>query len=139
MTGDTGVDEISNQDGIAFDTEIRKSRTLTIIPDATFSSDNCQDRATWEANVRRARGLAYSAVVPGFRVGGANTALWRLNRRYQIVDDYVGKIEPMLCNSITFGFDVEEGRTTSLGFVGKDAYTLLLTPDPLVEEAANVK
>lgn len=138
QAGDTAIEEISNQDGIAFDTEIRKSRVLTIIPDATFSSINCQDRAKWEANVRRARSMPYSATVKGFRVGGQGTLLWQINKRYQIVDQGIGKIEPMLCNSITFSFDAEDGRQTALGFVGKDAYTLLIEPDPLVTEASNV-
>jgi hypothetical protein len=82
--------------------------------------------------------LIYSAVVPLFRVGGDSGALWQINRLYQIVDDFVGKVEPMLCNSITFTFEVDSGRNTELGFVGQNAYTLFLEPDPYAEVADNV-
>jgi hypothetical protein len=78
-------------------------------------------------------------VVPGFRVGGDSGALWALNRLYQITDDFVGKVEPMLCNAINFNFDLSSGRTSGLEFVGKNAYTLLVEPVAVGEEASNVK
>ena len=83
--------------------------------------------------------LIYSAVVPEFRVGGNSGELWQINRIYQIVDDYIGKTEQMLCNSVTFTFDIDSGSNTSLGFVGQEAYTLFLPPDPLAEIANNVQ
>ena len=70
---------------------------------------------------------------------GTKGDLWKVNRIYQIVDDFIGKVEPMLCNSITFSFDLDGGRVTSLGFVGQNAYTLDLTPDPSAEVAGNVE
>lgn len=137
--GDTGIDSAVNQSGTQKDEEIRAGRQFVIIPDASASDSNCQKRANWEADLRRARGLAYGAAVVGFRVAGEAGDIWRLNRIYQIVDDFVGKIEPMLCNAISFNQDVQDGSTTRLEFVGQNAYTLLLEPDPLAEEATNVK
>lgn len=138
LAGDTDLASLVNQGAGVFDSDIRAGRQLIIISESPFSDGNCQDRAKWEADIRRARGLVYSATVPAFKVGGDSGDLWQINRIYQIVDDFVGKIEPMLCNSVTFTFDVETGRNTNLGFVGQKAYTLFLEPDPLAEVAGNV-
>lgn len=138
LAGDTDLTSLVNQSGGVFDTEIRAGRQLILISEAPFSDGNCEKRANWEADIRKARGLIYSATVPDFRVDGDEGDLWQINRIYQIVDDFVGKIEPMLCNSITFTFNAESGRNTELGFVGQNAYTLFLEPDPLAEVATNV-
>jgi prophage tail gpP-like protein len=139
LSGNIDISSIVNQSGVVVDSDIRPGRQLIIISNIPFSDAACEDRAKWEADIRRARGLVYSVRVPQFRVGGDQGDLWRINRIYQIVDDFVGKIEPMLCNSVTFTFDVNNGRNTNLGFVGQKAYTLFLEPDPLAEEAGNVK
>lgn len=138
LAGDTGIDSAVDQKGTKTDDEIRAGRQLIIVPDASMADGNCQKRANWEADLRRARGLVYGASVVGFRVGGDTGNIWTLNRIYQIVDDFVGKIEPMLSNAITFSIDDQDGSTTRLEFVGSNAYTLLLEPDPLAEEATNV-
>lgn len=138
LAGDTDLASLVNQNGGVFDSEIRAGRQLVLISETPFSNGNCESRAKWEADIRKARGLAYSAAVPGYRVGIDSGALWRPNRIYQIVDDFVGKVEPMLCNSVTFTYDANAGRETSLEFVGQKAYTLLLEPVQLGEVASNV-
>lgn len=138
LAGETDLASLVDQSGGVSDDEIRGGRQLILIAETPFGSSNCQTRAAWEANVRRARGLAYSATVPGFRVGGDSGALWTVNRVYQIVDDFVGKIEAMLTNSVTYSFDLDTGSTTTLGFVGRNAYTVLIEPDPYAEEASVV-
>lgn len=138
LAGDSDLVSLVNQSGGVSDNEIRAGRQLVLISETPFSNTPCEARARWEADVRRARGLAYSATVPGFRVGVTSGALWRTNRLYQIVDDYVGKVEPMLCNSVSFTYDSNAGRNTTLGFVGEKAYTVFIEPDPLTEEANNV-
>ncbi len=138
LAGETDLASVVSQSGGVFDDEIRAGRQLILISETPFSDSDCEKRARWEADIRRARGLLYSAVVPGFRVGVDSGDLWTINRLYQVVDDFVGKVEPMLCNAITFTFNVDNGRNTSLGFVGERAYTLFLEPDPLVEEAVDV-
>jgi len=139
QAGDTDLASVVNQSGGVLDNDIKRKRTLVLISDTPYSDAPCYDRAKWEADIRRARGLAYSATVPMFRVGGHTGRLWQINRVYQIVDDYIGKIEQMLCNSVTFTFDADSGSNTDLGFVGREAYTLFLPPDPLAEIATNVE
>ena len=138
QAGDSDLASLVNQSGGVFDSTIRRGRQLILISETPFSDSNCIERAKWEADIRKARGLAYSASVNGFRVGVDDGDLWQINRIYQIVDDFVGKIEPMLCNSIIFTFDLEGGRQTTLGFVGQKAYTLILEDDPFAEIAINV-
>lgn len=139
LAGETSIEAAVNQKGIKIDTEIREGRQMIIIPDASASDANCQKRASWEADLRRARGLTYSANVDGFRVGLDTGDIWKKNKIYQIIDDFVGKIESMLCNAIVFSLSAEAGSGTALEFVGSNAYTLILEPDPLATEAANVK
>lgn len=127
MAGDTDISSIVDQNGSAIDSEIRTGRQLVIVSEAPFGGVDCAARAKWEADIRKARGLTYSVKVPGWRVGIDTGALWQVNRVYQIVDDYAGKFEPMLCNSITFSYDAQSGSETSLGFVRRNAYTLDLS------------
>jgi prophage tail gpP-like protein len=129
--GDTDLTSLVNQGGGVLDTSIRKGRQLILVSETPLSNSNCEKRAKWEADIRKARGLLYSATVNGFKSGDA---LWQINRLYQIVDDFVGKEESMLCNSISFNYDLDSGSTTQLGFVGRKAYTLFLDDDSKVAE-----
>ncbi len=127
--GVTGLGSVVSQSGGALDNDVREGRDLVILSEAPMSDDQCKSRAQWEANIHKARSLAYSATVPGYRVDPTDpqSDLWQINRLYQIVDDYLGKSEPMLCNSVTFTLDVQGGEQTSLGFVDQKAYSLELT------------
>ncbi len=138
QAGDSDLASLVNQGGGVFDSAIRKGRQLILISETPFGSNDCKERARWEADVRKARGLAYSASVSGFRVGVDSGDLWQINRIYQITDDFIGKVEPMLCNSVTFTIDLEGGRQTTLGFVGQKAYTLILEDDPFAQVATDV-
>lgn len=139
--GDVPVGSVVEQGGEQVDGEVRTGRQLVIVPDTELSTTQCKERAKWEADVRRARSLPYNCTVPFYRVGG-NTqnpgALWSINTVYQIVDDFVGKIEPMLCNQITFSLSLDQGRITELGFVGQKAYTVFLENSTVASEASNV-
>jgi len=127
LAGLTALASLVNQGGGVFDSAIRKGRQMVLISETSLSDKDCEKRAKWEADIRKARGLMYSATVTGFRVGDTRGGdLWAVNKLYQIVDDYVGKIETMLCNSISFNYDADDGSTTALGFVGKNAYTLFV-------------
>lgn len=122
--GDVGLASLVAQSGGVFDKYIRTGRQLVITSEASFSDENCGQRARWEADIRKARGLMYSADVAGYRVGVNTGELWETNKLYQIVDDFAQEIDLMLCNSVTFSLDLDRGSMTSLGFLGRTAYTL---------------
>lgn len=136
--GDTDLASLVNQSGRVSDDDIRVGRQLVLVAESPFSSTFDEARAKWELDIRRARGLIYSAVVPGFRVGVDTGNLWTTNRLYQIVDDYLGKSEPMLANSTTFTLDLTNGRQTTIGFVDEKAYTLSLKKPNTSEVATDV-
>lgn len=139
LTGDSDLAPLVNQGGGVFDSDIRQSRQLVIISEAPLSDTECEARARWEADVRKARGLIYSATVPYFREGGLTGEIWRLNRIYQVVDDFIGKVEPMLCNAVTFSLDEESGRNTQVGLIGRNAYLLSLVDEGDVADAVYPK
>lgn len=137
LAGDTSLESVVNQRNGISDNDIRAGRQKVIVSEIPFSNGACLDRAKWEANIRKARGLVYSAEVDGSRVGGNTGDLWQINRVYAVVDDFLGKQENMLCNSVTHSFS-NQGTRTALSFVGKDAYTLLIEPDPVSAVAPNI-
>jgi len=137
FAGDIDLASLVNQVGGALDSSIREGRQMILVSETSSSSTLDEKRARWEADIRRARGLVYSATVPGFKVGFDTGDLWEVNNLYQIVDDYLGKSEPMLCNSIAFLFNAEEGKKTKLGFVDESAYKISL-PDEEKPETSQV-
>ncbi len=140
LAGETGLDSVVDQSGRTSDPDVRIGRQMILISEAPNSDDQNVSRAKWEANIRKARGLVYSVTVPGYRVDptDATSALWQINRLYQIVDDYLGKSEPMLCNSVTFTLDTDGGQQTSLSFVDEKAYSLELAKPVTSKTAALV-
>lgn len=126
--GDTKISSIVNQQGSTSDKEIRVGRQLVLKSEGPFSDDQNNIRSKWEANIRKARSLRYSVVVAGYRVDPSDpgSPLWRINSAYPITDDFLGKEEAMLLNSITFILDNQNGERTTLGFVNKEAYSLEL-------------
>jgi len=126
--GDIGLESVVNQSGGVSDPDVRIGRQLILIAETPFSDDQNEARSKWEANIRKARGLVYSVTVPGHTVDitDPGSDLWQINKLYPIVDDYLGKSEPMLCNSVTFTLDLNGGDLTSLSFVDQEAYSLEL-------------
>lgn len=137
--GETDLATVVNQSGRVLDPDIRIGRQLILVSEAPSSNDPNESRAKWEADIRRARGLVYAVTVHGYRVDNTdpNSNLWGTNKKYQIIDDYLGKQERMLCNSVTYTLDLATGEQTSLGFVDENAYTLDLTKPSTSETASD--
>lgn len=104
------------------DRAIRAGRQMILVSESMFSSSEDQERAKWERDIRRARGRVYSPKLSGFRNQEGN--LWRVNELVQVVDEYAGINDRMLVNSVTFTQSLDEGRTTTLSLIERDAYTL---------------
>ena len=127
--GETGLASVVNQSGGVSDPDVRIGRQLVLVSETPYSNSQSEARAKWEANIRKARGLVYSVTVPGYTIDSSDkdTPLWQINRLYQIVDDYLGKSEPMLANSVTFTLDTDGGELTSMSFVDEKAYSVDLS------------
>lgn len=120
----------------ARDENIRAGRQLILVSEAASSGKDTLDRATWEANIRKARGRAYGVELSGFR--DRNGELWRINTLPQVLDDFAGIFDRMLVNSVSFSNSASSGsEKTVLAFVERDAYSLTLqepeegTDDPV--------
>lgn len=128
--GAASISTIVNQSGLISDTQIRAGRQLVIVAELSSSDEQMESRATWEANIRKARGRVYSAVVEGFT---HKNGVWKPNTLVNIVDDFAGVSAQMLINSVSFNLDLRNGSTTTLSFVERNAYTLTLD-EPKTQE-----
>lgn len=116
----------------ATDDEVRKGRQLILVSEASLSGKDTLDRATWEANIRKARGKVYSADVSGFRDQEGN--LWKLNTLPQVIDEFADIEARMLVNTISFSNSLSDGNAgVTLGFVESNAYKLTLL-EPVEEK-----
>ncbi len=123
VAAESVADQGSNRQ--ALDREIRRGRQLILIAEAPSSGKDTLDRATWEANMRRARGKVYNAEVRGFEDKSGN--LWRLKTLPLIHDEFADIEARMLVNTISFTNGMSDGsETTRLGFLERNAYTLKL-------------
>ncbi len=128
--GTTSAKNIIDQGGKILDVQIRKGRQLVLISELSSSDTQAQARAIWEANIRKARGKVYSALVEGFT---SDFGVWVPNTLVNIVDDFAKVSAQMLINKVTFNYDLRNGRTTTLSFVERNAYTLTLD-EPVTQE-----
>lgn len=124
----SGVTTVANTKPAAevIDEGARVGRQFVIAGESATSEGQSLARAEWEAKIRRARSVTYSATVSGYRDQEGN--LWTINTVPEVNDVYAGIKGRMLINSVTFQLQAEgQGRSTTLGFVEEDAYLLSLT------------
>lgn len=108
------------------DGEIRKGRQFIVAAEESSNDDDVNNRAKWERNIRKTRGIVYSASVRGFSYDGVEDGpnIWLSNNLISIVDEFAGITDTMLINSVSFRLDNDDGETTQLTMVDKDAYSL---------------
>lgn len=122
---DTAVSsaDIANQNGSAQDGDIRASRRLHFQAEESANGATSKERATWEANIRRARSSKYTATVAGFQQ--EDGALWSLNQLINVNDDFADIRADMLAWSLKFRYSVGGGSTTTIDLVPPDALKLI--------------
>lgn len=138
--GEISFSSVVDQSSEVFDPNIRIGRQLVLVSEVPNSDLSNESRAKWEADIRRARGLFYAVTVHSYQVDptDGDSDLWRTNKLYQVIDDFLGKQQRMLCNSVTYTFDLEAGEQTALGFVDEKTYTLDLTTASTSEIASDI-
>ncbi len=115
--------DIANQNGSALDGDIRASRRLYFQAEKSADGHTSKERATWEANIRRARSSKYSATVAGFRQEDGTP--WSLNQLVNVNDDFADIRADMLVWALKFRYSVDGGSTTSIDLVPPDALKLI--------------
>jgi prophage tail gpP-like protein len=117
-------EELTNQNGIIFDTLMRSGRELEINSDIDLSYEDMEKRAIWERNVRRARGFNYTCVVPEHFAQDGEA--WRLNELVYVRDDFCAINGYYLVKRIVFEENIDSGSTTSITLTYPNAYSLSL-------------
>lgn len=120
-------EETVEQNGTATDSGLRAGRFFEFEPEASMDGLSGQDRATLEANVRRARGFTYSAVIQGAPKAA------KINSTIEIIDGVMGIRGTLLIDAVDHQFDLSTGTTTQLECTHKDAYTLNAQADALAQ------
>ena len=121
QSGEIGTDQLVDQSGEYFDSEIRATRQFILQSENTSAAEKARLRAEWEGKIRKTRSKTYGVVV----IGHANIiGIWKPNTLINVVDDFAGLSENMLINTVTFKVDVESGTTTELSLVDKEAYNV---------------
>lgn len=110
----------------AINSKIRTSRQLVINSEESSDGFTANQRAIWEANIRRARSLTYTPVVQGH---SANGQLWIPNVIVPVDDDFRSLHGNMRIKTITYLSNLDEGDTTRLDLTYKDAYSLQAEQD----------
>jgi prophage tail gpP-like protein len=88
QASNTGHNELASQISIAaVNNQVRSTRKLTFNSEENSDSFTANDRAIWEANIRRSRSISYEAIVQG---QSQNSVLWEPNFLVDIDDDFAG-------------------------------------------------
>jgi prophage tail gpP-like protein len=127
MTAGTTPEEIVQQRGLAEDTEIRSSRIFAFNAEESSDSFTAEERAIWEANIRRAQSLSYTGTVQGH--SAADGVLWLPNRLVDVEDEFNDVQATLLIRSVRYNSSIELGNTTTLEMTFNSAYTLQAEAD----------
>jgi len=114
--------DASNVNGEATDTEIRTSRKLTIVADKSYTTEQCQQRAEHEANIRRIESITYTVTLQGHQRTTANPGIWLPNQLVKVVDVFSDVDSILLINTVRYIVDNDGGNKTQLTLVDVDAY-----------------
>lgn len=136
--GVTDLNSVVNQGGssitdFVLDPLSRVGRQLVLRAEKASSTEQASLRATWEANIRRARSSNYSATIRSFSDNSG--ARWSLNTVVNVIDDFTNINANKLINSIEFSTTLNGGDVTQLGMVETDAYQVSLEEPKEIEEA----
>lgn len=115
--------DITNKQGEAVDSDMNQELIRVLIDDSD-SNQTAQERATWEANIARARSIKYNCVVQGFKPDGITDQLWEQNKLIKVIDDTVKIDSNMLISSVDFTFSSDSGSQTALQLISPDSYSL---------------
>jgi len=115
--------DVVNKEASSTDEEIRATRIINIIPENSCNTKDCQNRAIWERNFRKAKSNSVSCTVKDFYADEENKKLWEVNKLVNTKIDLLGIYTDFLIKTVEFSQGNNE-IITSLELVDKNAYTL---------------
>lgn len=124
---DAGYDAKSvSVTGQALDPEIRSSRYLEIQGEQSMTAAEGTERANEESNLRRAKGLQYTATLHGDSQNDGSP--WDIGFLADVFDDYNGVRGELLMFAIATSIDLSTGSETTIGCSPADAYRAIAKP-----------
>lgn len=112
--------------GTALDPEIRPSRYLEIQGEQSMTAEEGTERANEESDLRRAKGLQYTATLYGdSQIDGSP---WDIGFLVDAFDDYNGVRGELLMFAVATQIDLNGGSTTTVGCSPADAYRARAKP-----------
>jgi prophage tail gpP-like protein len=127
LGGKFGVKDIVGNDGLYVDVRNRKGRQFVVVSEQSASNLTAQERAKWEADIRRTRSIKYQATVQGYKNG---SEIWYPNKLVKIIDELCNIDSTMLLVDVEYSSKIEEGTKSILTFVEKGSFTLELSNIP---------
>ncbi len=112
--------------GTAIDPEIRSSRYLEIQGEQSMTAGEGTERAKEESNLRRAKGLTYTATLYGDSQNDGSP--WDIGFLVDAFDDYNGVRGELLMFAIATTIDLSGGSETTVGCSPADAYRAKAKP-----------
>lgn len=129
-SGFDNFDDVPSKTATASDAEIRTSRQINIISENSSNTRDCQNRAKWESNYRKARANITSCSIKDFYADVDNKVLWQTNKLINTRIEPLGIYTDLLIKSVEFSQTNDE-LITNLQLVDKNAYTLGLNLERL--------
>lgn len=121
FSGNDDPNAITAVEGKAVDTGIRNTRVYNFNAESSSDGPDTENRAEWEANIRRSRSMVYTVKMQGDSYDGVNP--WQINRLVQVIDDFASINGALLIKSVSFDVSVQSGTVTTLELVNPDGYT----------------
>ncbi|WP_165494508.1 phage baseplate assembly protein [Pseudoxanthomonas winnipegensis] len=109
----------------ATDTGVARFRPLVIVDEDQGDMASFQRRAKWEASVRAARALTYTALVQGWTHA---SGLWETNTLVQVYDPVLRLARELLVRDVDYGLDASSGQVSQLVLTPAEAYSILKMP-----------
>lgn len=123
-----GPKDTAGTEGLFIDETQRSGRQIVIVSETPSSKPELDDRAKWEADMRRSQSNQIRITVQGHSNDLGQT--YKLNKLVTVVDDFLGIDDAFLIEEITYTMDNNSGNLTEFKLVDKDSFTLvLLTPE----------
>lgn len=109
----------------ASDAGATRYRPLVIVDEDQGDIASFQRRAKWEASVRAARALTYTALVQGWMHASGP---WETNTLVQVYDPVLRLGRELLVRDVDYGLDPSSGQVTQLVLTPAEAYSILQMP-----------
>ena len=121
----SGLDDadLTGKVGTAYDEAIRSTRFFEKEAKTRSDVQTVEDRAKWEANIKRTRGFEYSCTVRGYE--NSPGVIWEPNKLVRVKDDFAEVDSTLLIKDVEYNLSPTGGSTTTLTMVNKDAFTLI--------------